>query len=191
MAAMKKVVRVTGTAKSTSGSSASKNIKIKGLGSSSDKAQNAAAKKKTTATTTKIVKANEIAQYRQGYVDRLQTNRQGDISNWGLGATIADQKGRNEAFNSLTSSAKTAGRAKNVASKLKKAAAAKAAAKKASSPMKSSAASHQKDLAKISGMTAAAKKAAAMRKAKNTFGIMDQTGAAKGKATARTLKSFK
>ncbi len=44
MATMKKVVKITGTAKSSSGS---KNIKIKGLGSSSDKAQlkKAAAKK--------------------------------------------------------------------------------------------------------------------------------------------------
>jgi len=91
-------------------------------------ADKAAAKKPTTQS--KIVEAKRIAQYRQGYVDRLQTNRQGDISNWGLGATIADQKGRNQAFNSLTSSAKTAGRAKNVQAKLKKAAAAKEAAKK-------------------------------------------------------------
>jgi hypothetical protein len=44
--AMKKVVKITGTAKSTSGSSASKNIKIKGLGSSSDKAQLKKAAKK-------------------------------------------------------------------------------------------------------------------------------------------------
>jgi hypothetical protein len=107
MAVMKKVVKITGTAKSTSGSSASKNIKIKGLGSSSDKAQ------------------------------------------------------------------------------LKKAAAKKA------DPMKASARSHQGDLARVAGSTAAANKAAAMRKAKNTFGIMDQTGAAKSKAERRTLKSFK
>jgi len=158
----------------------------------------AAAKKKTTATTTKIVKANEIAQYRQGYVDRLQTNRQGDISNWGLGATIADQKGRNEAFNSLTSSAKTAGRAKNVASKLKKAAAAKAAAKKASSPMKSSAASHQKSLAKIAGTTAAIKAGKNLPKQEGRF-INERiagrnariTSTAANKAEKRTLKSFK
>lgn len=189
MPAMRKVVKITGTAKSTGGGV--KNMKMKPLGASSDKAQNAAAKKKTTATTTKIVEANRIAQYRQGYVDRLQTNRQGDISNWGMGATIADQKGRNQAFNSLTSSAKTAGRAKNVQSKLKKAAAAKAAVKKASSPAKTSARSHQNDLAEIAGSTAARNKAAAMRKAKNTWGIMDQTGAAKSKAIAKTLKSFK
>jgi hypothetical protein len=66
----------------------------------------------------------------------------------------------------------------------------KVAAKKAN-PMKNSARSHQGDLAKVSGSTAAANKAAAMRKAKNTFGIMDQTGAAKTKAERRTLKSFK
>lgn len=66
----------------------------------------------------------------------------------------------------------------------------KAAAKKAD-PMKASARSHQGDLARVAGSTAAANKAAAMRKAKNTFGIMDQTGAAKSKAERRTLKSFK
>jgi hypothetical protein len=105
---------------------------LKPLKGSSDKAQlkKAAAKKKPTTTQSKIKEAKEIAKYRQEYVGRLQTNRQGDISNWGLGATIADQKGRNQAFNSLTSSAKTAGRAKNVQAKLKKAAAAKEAAKK-------------------------------------------------------------
>ena len=118
MAMMKKAVtkkaavKITGTAKSTGG-----NMK------------KAAATKKPT-TQSKIHEANRIAEYRQGYVDRLQTNRKGDISNWGFGATIASQKGRNEAFNSLTSSAKTAGRAKNVQAKLKKAAAAKEAAKK-------------------------------------------------------------
>ena len=56
--------------------------------------------------------------------------------------------------------------------------------------MKASAVSHQRSLAKVSGETAAANKAAAMRKAKNTFGIMDQTGAAKGRAEDKTLKSF-
>ena len=66
----------------------------------------------------------------------------------------------------------------------------KAAAKKAN-PMKNSARSHQGDLARVAGSTAAANKATAMRKAKNTFGIMDQTGAAKSKAIARTKKSFK
>ena len=84
-----------------------------------------------------------------------------------------------------TDRSRTAGRAANVESKLKKAAAKKPTA------MKVSAASHQKDLAKVAGSTAAANKAAAMRKAKNTFGIMDQTGAAKGRAEKRTLKSFK
>jgi hypothetical protein len=150
-----------------------------------------AAKKKST-TAGKIKEAKEIAKYRQEYVGRLQTNRQGDISTGkNGGATIAQQKARNEAFNSLTSSAKTAGRAKNVESKLKKEAAKKAAVKKASSPAKTSARSHQGDLAQIAGSTAARNKAAAMRKAKNTFGIMDQTGAAKSKAIAKTLKSFK
>ena len=66
----------------------------------------------------------------------------------------------------------------------------KAVVKKAD-PMKNSARSHQGDLARVAGSTAAANKAAAMRKAKNTFGIMDQTGAAKSKAERRTLKSFK
>jgi hypothetical protein len=44
MAAMKKVVKITGTAKSTGGSA--KNIKMKPLGASSDKAQLKAAAKK-------------------------------------------------------------------------------------------------------------------------------------------------
>lgn len=65
----------------------------------------------------------------------------------------------------------------------------KKAAKKAD-PMKKSAASHQRSLAKMSGDTAARNKAAKMEKAKNTFGIMDQTGAAKGKAEKKALKSF-
>ena len=111
--AKKAAVKITGTAKSTGGNMRNQAMK------------KAAATKKPT-TQSKIHEANRIAEYRQGYVDRLQTNRKGDISNWGFGATIADQKGRNEAFNSLTSSAKTAGRAKNVQAKLKKAAAKKA-----------------------------------------------------------------
>ena len=145
-----------------------------------------AAATKKPATQSKIVEANRIAQYRQGLVDRLQTNRQGDISNWGMGATIASQKGRNQAFNSLTSSAKTAGRAKNVGSKLKKAAAAKEAAKKASSPMKTSARSHQGDLAKISGSSAA-------RAAASTPGRPRRAGSVDiyVKAKNKTLKSFK
>jgi hypothetical protein len=108
--AMKKVVKITGTAKSTSGSSASKNIKLKGLGSSSDKAQ------------------------------------------------------------------------------LKKAAAKKADA------MKNSARSHQGDLARMSGNTAAMKKAAAMRKAgKMISGDKSPSPlyVASKKAEKRTLKSFK
>ena len=56
--------------------------------------------------------------------------------------------------------------------------------------MKTSAASHQRSLAKMSGNTAARDKAAKMEKAKNTFGIMDQTGAAKGRAESKALKSF-
>jgi hypothetical protein len=110
MAAMKKVVRITGTAKSTGGSSASKNIKIKGLGSSSDKAQ------------------------------------------------------------------------------LKKAVAKKA------DPMKASARSHQGDLARMSGNTAAMKKAAEMKKAgKMISGDKSPSPlfTASKKAEKRTLKSFK
>ena len=56
---------------------------------------------------------------------------------------------------------------------------------------KTSAASHQKDLAKMSGMTAAQKKLAEVRKAKQKLGVLDATGAAKTKAERRTLKSFK
>jgi hypothetical protein len=62
--------------------------------------------------------------------------------------------------------------------------------KTTSNGMKTSAASHQRSLAKMSGDTAARDKAAKMEKAKNTFGIMDQTGAAKGKAEKKALKSF-
>jgi phosphoribosylcarboxyaminoimidazole (NCAIR) mutase len=107
--AMKKVVKITGTAKSTSGSSASKNIKIKGLGSSSDKAQ------------------------------------------------------------------------------LKKAAAKKA------NPMKESAKSHQKDLAKMSGETAAMKKFKADKKAgiRSAENKPSRAYTAGKKAEKRTLKSFK
>ena len=109
MAVMKKVVKITGTAKSTSGSSASKNIKIKGLGSSSDKAQ------------------------------------------------------------------------------LKKAAAKKA------DPMKASARSHQGDLARMSGETAATKKFNADKKAgiRSPENKPSRAFVAGKKAERRTLKSFK
>ena len=75
----------------------------------------------------------------------------------------------------------------------KRAAAKKVAAKKAD-PMKASAASHQKDLAKMSGDTAAMKKAAAMRKAgKMISGDKSPSPlyTASKKAEKRTLKSFK
>jgi hypothetical protein len=69
---------------------------------------------------------------------------------------------------------------------------AKAKAKKAAaSPMKTSAASHQRDLAKVAGSVAARNKANAMAKAKQKMGVLDATGAAKTKAERRTLKSFK
>ena len=64
-----------------------------------------------------------------------------------------------------------------------------AAAKKTA--MGQSAKSHQKDLAKISGMTAAKKKGVELKKAKQKLGILDATGAAMTKAEKRTLKSFK
>jgi hypothetical protein len=74
----------------------------------------------------------------------------------------------------------------------KKAAAKKAAAKKAD-PMKASAKSHQKDLAKMSGATAGNKKFKADKKAGKMY---KETGtnpafAAGKKAEKRTLKSFK
>jgi CRISPR/Cas system CSM-associated protein Csm4 (group 5 of RAMP superfamily) len=50
--------------------------------------------------------------------------------------------------------------------------------------------SHQKDLAKVAGKTAAKNKATAMKKAKQR-GVLDATGAAKTKAERRTLRSFK
>ena len=144
--------------------------------------------KKTTAA--KIKEAKEIAKYRQEYVGRLQTKRQGDISAGPNGGyTIASQKSRNEAFNSLTSSSKTAGRAKNVESKLKKA----AAVKKAASPMKASARSHQGDLARMSGETAAMKKFKADKKAgiRSAENKPSRAFVAGKKAERRTLKSFK
>jgi hypothetical protein len=79
------------------------------------------AAKKTTAA--KIKEAKGMAAYRQKDVNQLQTGRRGDISEGPKGGIyVASQKSRTKAFNSLTSSAKTAGRAKNVESKLKKAA---------------------------------------------------------------------
>jgi hypothetical protein len=88
------------------------------------------AAKKTTAA--KIKEAKGMAAYRQKDVNQLQTGRRGDISEGPKGGIyVASQTSRNKSFNSLTSSAKTAGRAKNVESKLKKAAASKPAAKPA------------------------------------------------------------
>ena len=82
------------------------------------------AAKKTTAA--KIKEAKGMAAYRQKNVNQLQTGRQGDISQGPKGGIyVASQASRNKSFNSLTSSSKTAGRAKNVESKLKKAAATK------------------------------------------------------------------
>jgi hypothetical protein len=69
----------------------------------------------------------------------------------------------------------------------------RAAAKKAD-PMKTSARSHQADLARMSGDTAAMKKAAAMRKAgKMISGDKSPSPlyVASKKAEKRTLKSFK
>ena len=82
------------------------------------------AAKKTTAA--KIKEAKGMAAYRQKDVNQLQTGRRGDISEGKKGGIyVASQTSRNKSFNSLTSSSKTAGRAKNVESKLKKAAATK------------------------------------------------------------------
>ena len=82
------------------------------------------AAKKTTAA--KIKEAKGMAAYRQKDVNQLQTGRRGDISEGPKGGIyVASQTSRNKSFNSLTSSAKTAGRAKNVESKLKKASATK------------------------------------------------------------------
>ena len=90
-------------------------------------AKKAAAK---SPTMKKIKEAKAVAAYRQKDVNQLQTGRRGDISQGAKGGIyVASQTSRNKAFNSLTSSSKTAGRAKNVEMKLKKAAAAKKASK--------------------------------------------------------------
>jgi hypothetical protein len=74
----------------------------------------------------------------------------------------------------------------------KKATAKKAAAKKAD-PMKTSAKSHQKDLAKMSGETAAMKKFKADKKAgiRSAENKPSRAYTAGKKAEKRTLKSFK
>ena len=142
------------------------------------------------ATTAKIKEARAMAAYRQKDVNQLQTGRQGDISQGKKGGIyVASQTSRNKAFNSLTSSSKTAGRAKNVESKLKKA----AAVKKAASPMKTSARSHQADLARMSGDTAGNKKFRDDKKAGKMYREDKPSPAylAGKKAERRTLKSFK
>jgi hypothetical protein len=53
-----------------------------------------------------------------------------------------------------------------------------------------SASSHQRDLARMSGNTAAKKKATEMRKAGNRHGVLDATGSAAVRAERRALKSF-
>jgi hypothetical protein len=74
----------------------------------------------------KIKEAKMIAQYRQSEVKKMNQNRVGSISNPKSGGiVVSSAKGRTAAANSATSSAKTAGRAKNVQGKLNKAAAAK------------------------------------------------------------------
>jgi hypothetical protein len=74
----------------------------------------------------------------------------------------------------------------------KKTAAKRAAAKKAN-PMKTSAKSHQKDLAKMSGETAAMKKFKADKKAgiRSAENKPSRAYTAGKKAEKRTLKSFK
>ena len=80
--------------------------------------------KKTTAA--KIKEAKAMAKYSQGEVTKMNQNRVGSISRPKSGGIIVSSaKSRTAAANSATSSAKTAGRAKNVEMKLKKAAAKK------------------------------------------------------------------
>jgi len=114
----------------------------------------------------------------------LPTKKNMKVVQKGFKQTEKDKYRRGE-----TNTTADTARAGNIA-RVSAEAARKKAAKKPTA-MGQAAKSHQKGLAKVSGEVAAANKATAMRKAKNTFGIMDQTGAAKGKATARTLKSFK
>jgi len=71
----------------------------------------------------KIKEAKMIAQYRQNEVKKMNQNRVGSISKPKSGGiVVSSAKGRTAAANSATSSAKTAGRAKNVQGKLNKAA---------------------------------------------------------------------
>jgi hypothetical protein len=79
MAVMKKVVKVTGTAKSTSGSSASKNIKLRGLGSSSDKAQ------------LKKAAVKGLKQTKADMKFRGETNQTADTARRGNLARVADK----------------------------------------------------------------------------------------------------
>ena len=102
----------------------------------------------------------------------------------GFKQTEKDKKFRGE-----TNTTADTARAGNIARVTAEAARKKAAKKPTAA--KTSAASHQKDLAKMSGMTAAKKKAAELKKAKQKLGVLDATGAAKTKAEKRTLKSFK
>ena len=84
-----------------------------------------AAKKTTQA---KIKEAKSMAKYAQKEVTKMNQNRVGAISRPTSGGIIVSSaKERAAASNSLTSASKTAGRAKNVESKLKKAAAKPAA----------------------------------------------------------------
>lgn len=78
---------------------------------------------KKATTKSKISNAKKMAAFRQKEVNNLQTGRKGDISQGPKGGIyVANQNSRNAAFNSLTSASKTAGRAKNVEMKMKKAA---------------------------------------------------------------------
>ena len=84
------------------------------------------AEKKTTQA--KIKEAKSMAKYAQKEVTKMNQNRVGAISRPTSGGIIVSSaKERAAASNSLTSASKTAGRAKNVESKLKKAAAKPAA----------------------------------------------------------------
>ena len=106
------------------------------------------------------------------------------VSVKGLKQTQADKKFRGET--NMTADTARAGNIARVTAE----AARKKAAKKPTA-MSQSAKSHQKDLAKMSGMTAAKKKLVELKKAKQRLGVLDATGAAKTKAEKRTLKSFK
>ena len=73
-------------------------------------------------TAGKIKEAKVIAKYRTNELKKMQTNKQNGGLSMG-GTVVSTAKSRTAGLNAVNSAAKTAGRAKNVESKLKKVAA--------------------------------------------------------------------